>query len=91
MAHVGNRIMAKNMNTVLGLAGGVVLGRYLRKQLGDDKNKDYYLTAALPGSLVVPGKIAGAVVAGVGCAGLASLADEEIIPMFGNGNGNGTT
>lgn len=83
--------MAKSrVNTVLALAGGVVLGRYLRVQLAKDENKDMYLAAALPGSLLVPGKTAGAVVAGVGCAGLSSLADTEILPMLGNGNGGAT-
>jgi hypothetical protein len=82
--------MAKGMSTILGLAGGVVLGRYLRLQI-DSKDRDLYLTAALPGSMLVPGKIPGAVVAGIGCAGLSSLADTEIIPML-NGNGsNGTS
>ena len=84
--------MAKSrVNTVLALAGGVVLGRYLRKAMEKSEDRDLYLTAALPGSLVVPGKVAGAVVAGVGCAGLSSLADEEIIPMLSDNGNSGTT
>lgn len=87
--------MAKkqNMNTLLALAAGVVAGRYLRTQM-ESKDKDAYIAAALPGSMLVPGKTAGALVAGIGCAGLSSFADAEILPMLakkngGNGNGNG--